>query len=224
MPAVDIMQSIPAVSAKETTKSIGVLEELIKNLTISKSQDEANTAAGNVASLLHGPIEEQSLPSRAVDSLKKQLSNKKDALARERALNGITAIAAHSAVSPAFEPYLISLLAPTLAAVGDKMTTVKTAAQSAAVAIARSINPNAVKSALPAILKSVESAQKWPEKIAALDCIDAMVETAPAQLAYRVPDLIPVISAAMWDTKPEIKKKAYGTMEKLCKLIENKDI
>jgi elongation factor 3 len=57
MPTVDVMQSVPATSAKETSKSIGVLEELIKNLAISKSQDEANTAATNVASLLHGPIE-----------------------------------------------------------------------------------------------------------------------------------------------------------------------
>lgn len=62
MPAVDIMESTPATTAKETSKSIGVLEELIKNLTISKSQDEANIAATNVATLLHGPIEEQSLP------------------------------------------------------------------------------------------------------------------------------------------------------------------
>ena len=64
MPAVDIMESTPAATAKETSKSISVLEELIKNLTISKSQDEANTAATNVATLLHGPIEEQSLPAK----------------------------------------------------------------------------------------------------------------------------------------------------------------
>jgi elongation factor 3 len=64
MPAVDVMQSLPAATAKETTKSIGVLEELIKNLTVSKTQDEANAAASHVASLLHGPIEEQSLPSK----------------------------------------------------------------------------------------------------------------------------------------------------------------
>ncbi len=64
MPAVDTMQSVPAATAKETSKSIVVLEELIKNLTISKTQDEANTAATNVAHLLHGPIEEQSLPAK----------------------------------------------------------------------------------------------------------------------------------------------------------------
>ncbi|KAI7100578.1 Elongation factor, partial [Hortaea werneckii] len=35
---------------------------------------------------------------------------------------------------------------------------------------------------------------------------------------------IPIVSEAMWDTKAEVKKKAYSTMEKICQLISNKDI
>lgn len=118
----------------------------------------------------------------------------------------------------------MELLAPTLLAVSDKMAPVKTAAQAAALAIAKAINPNAVKAALPAINKSITSAQKWPEKMTGLQCIEAFVESAPTQLAFLVPDLIPVVSEAMWDTKPEVKKAAYGTMEKVCHLIVNKDI
>jgi elongation factor 3 len=57
-----------------------------------------------------------------------------------------------------------------------------------------------------------------------LKCIEVLTKSAPAQMAFRVPDLIPVISGAMWDTKPEVKKAAYGTMETLCSLISNKDI
>jgi elongation factor 3 len=224
MPAVDVMESVPAVSAKETKKSLNVLEELLKNLSISKTQDQANTAANSLATLLNGPIEEQTLPSKTVESFKKQLANKKDALLRERAVDGIKAIAQHSSVSPAIEPYLISLLPLTLAAVGDKMVSVKNAAQPAAIAIVKAINPNSVKAALPTLNNSILHAQKWPEKMTALDCIEALVEIAPEQMAFLVPDLIPVISGAMWDTKPEIKKRAYGTMEKVCNLIVNKDI
>lgn len=164
------------------------------------------------------------IQDRAVELLKKQLSNKKDAAAREKALDAIAAIANHSTVSPAVEPYLLSMLAPTLTAVSDKMTSVKNLAQEAAVAIVKSINPNAVKAALPAIVHSLQNAQKWAEKITALQCIETLVETAPVQLAYRVPDLIPVVSESMWDTKPEVKKAAYTTMEKVCGLIVNKDI
>ena len=119
---------------------------------------------------------------------------------------------------------MVVLLGPTLTAVSDKITAVKTAAQAAALAIAKAINPNAVKAVLPAINSSIRTAQKWPEKITGLECIDALCHSAKVQLAYRVPDLIPVISEAMWDTKPEVKKHAYGTMERVCKLIENKDI
>jgi elongation factor 3 len=70
----------------------------------------------------------------------------------------------------------------------------------------------------------LENAQKWPEKMMDLKLIGTLCESAPAQLAFRVPDLIPVISGAMWDTKPEVKKTAYSTMERICALISNKDI
>lgn len=223
MPAVDVMASVPAVSGKETAKSVVVLEDLIKTLSISKSASEAKTHANNIASLLNGPTE-QAVAQKAVESLKKQLANKKDANTRERALDAIRAVAEHSPRSPNVEPYLVALLGPTLAAVSDKMVSVKNAAQGTAVVVVKAINPNAVKAILPAIIKSVLSAQKWPEKLTALLCIEALVETSPAQLAFRVPELIPVVSESMWDTKPEVKKAAYTTMEKVCGLIVNKDI
>jgi elongation factor 3 len=161
---------------------------------------------------------------RAVELLKKQLASKKDAVARERALDAIRAIAQHAHVSAAVEPYLVELLPAVLAAVGDKMSSVKVAAQTAAEAIVAAANPNAVKAIIPHIIKSLETAQKWPEKMTDLKCIEVLTTSAPAQMAFRVPDLIPVISGAMWDTKPEVKKAAYSTMETLCSLISNKDI
>ena len=111
-----------------------------------------------------------------------------------------------------------------LAAIGDKMVPVKNAAQAAALTIAKAVNPNAVKAVLPPILESVANASKWAEKMTALECVDTLVQSAPAQLSFQVPNLIPVVSEAMWDTKAEIKKAAYSTMEKVCGLIVNKDI
>jgi elongation factor 3 len=223
MPAVDVA-SVPAISGKETASSVALVESLIQNLSISKTPDEANTHANSLASLLNGPIEEKAVPAKAVESLKKQLANKKDANARERALEAIRAVAEHSSVAPGVEPFLVSLLGPSLTAVGDKMSNVKNAAQLAALALVKAINPNATKAALPFIINSILSAQKWPEKMTGLQCVESLVEAAPAQLAFLVPDLIPVISESMWDTKPEVKKAAYGTMEKVCGLIVNKDI
>ncbi len=162
--------------------------------------------------------------SRTVEALKKQITNKKDAALREKAAHAIQAIAQHSETSPNVEPYLVVLLPLVLAAIGDKITAVKNAATAAALAIIEALNPNAVKAALPPIVNSILTAQKWPEKMAALDCIETLVRTAPAQLAYRVPELIPVISESMWDTKKEVKDRAYKVMEKICELIVNRDI
>ncbi|PWY90766.1 elongation factor [Aspergillus heteromorphus CBS 117.55] len=223
MPAVDV-SSVPAVSSKETAQSVAVLEDLLKNLSVSSTQDEVNAATDNLAHLLSGPIPEQTLPLKAVEALQKQLANKKDANARERACEAIRAIASHATIAPGVEPHLVTLLSSVLAAVGDKMVPVKNAAQAAALAIVQGINGNAVKAVLPPILESLQNAQKWQEKMAALECINALVESSSAQLSFRVPDLIPVVSEAMWDTKGEIKKAAYSTMEKVCGLIVNKDI
>ena len=216
--------SVPAVSSKETAQSVQVLEDLIKNLNVSGSQDEINAAAGNIASLFSGPIPEQALPLKAVETFQKQLANKKDAVARERALEGIRAIAGQPTIAPGVEPHLVALLPNVLTAIGDKMVPVKNAAQAAALTIVKAINGNAVKAVLPAIRESVSNAPKWAEKLTSLQCIDLLVETAPAQLSFRVPELIPVVSEAMWDTKADVKKAAYSTMEKVCGLIVNKDI
>jgi elongation factor 3 len=157
--------------------------------------------------------------------LQKGLNNKKDAVARERALDAIRAIAQHANISPAVEPYLVvSLLPSVLSAIGDKMNPVKVAAQTAAEAIVTAANANAVKAIIPTIIKSLENAQKWPEKMTDLKLIELLSKNSVAQTAFRVPELIPVISGAMWDTKPEVKKAAYATMEQLCGLIVNKDI
>lgn len=62
MPAVDVVDQVPAVSGKETAQSVAAVEELIKNLSISKTADEGKAHANSLASLLNGPIEELTVP------------------------------------------------------------------------------------------------------------------------------------------------------------------
>merc|ERR1711977_208859 len=224
MPAVTDTSATASMASKENKNSVKVLDELMAKLWISKAQEDINAATHNLAIFINSPIEENDAPTKTVESLKKQLANKKDANVRERALNAIQAIAEHADTSPSVEPYLVVLLPSVLSAVGDKMVPVKNAAQAAALAIIKAVSANGVKAVLPPIINSILTAQKWQEKITGLTCIEALVVSAPSQLALRVPDLIPVVSESMWDTKPEVKKMAYGTMEKVCGLIVNKDI
>ena len=43
-------------------------------------------------------------------------------------------------------------------------------------------------------------------------------------MAAATPELIPVLSAAVWDTKSDVKKAAKATLNKSTALVENKDI
>ncbi|KAL6231913.1 hypothetical protein BDW75DRAFT_218895 [Aspergillus navahoensis] len=253
MPAVDIA-SVPAVSSKETAESVALLEDALKNLNLASSEDEANAAATSLTQMLSGPIPEQALPLKAVESLSKQLSNKKDINALLRASQAILAIASHPTIAPGVEPHLLTLLGPLLAVSGLKSTPktpnpAKSVAHDAAVAIVRNINGNAVKAVLPTLIKSIDdSLATADEKLTALDCIEELVKSSPVQLAFRVPDLIPALSANIWDTRDQVKDRIQGTpykpyqpakgkkpeqkeqpertgtLEIVCGLISNKDI
>jgi len=48
----------------ENQKSLKVLEELVAKLSISKSQDEINSTALNLASFINGDIEEADAPTK----------------------------------------------------------------------------------------------------------------------------------------------------------------
>ncbi|KAL4967648.1 putative translation elongation factor eEF-3 [Aspergillus stella-maris] len=244
MPAVDVA-SVPATSAKETAQSVAVLEDLFKNLNVSSSPDEVNAATQNLAHLLSGPIPEQTLPLKAVELIQKQLASKKDGAARVRALHAIRDIASHATIAAAVEPHLVTLLPPVFEAAGKKASKAAPGevdtAKDAALAIVKAINPNAVKVVLPTILESLDNEKNQGEKLAALDCILELVSSAPVQLSYRVPDLVPVLSAAMWHTDPLVTRRIRGVkegdkdnqkgepirkgdLETVCGLISNKDI
>lgn len=52
--------------ASENNKSVKVLEELLSKLTVSKAQDEINSAAASIATFINGDIEEADAPTKYV--------------------------------------------------------------------------------------------------------------------------------------------------------------
>ena len=122
------------------------------------------------------------------------------------------------------EPYFVVLLPLVLAAAGDKIASVKNAAFAAAQAVVEAIEPNAVKAILPALISSLTTSQKFPERLLALDLLDTIIRLSPVQARKLVPQLIPAVSEAMWVTKKDVAARAYKTMEMVCELIKNNDI
>lgn len=207
-------------AAKESKYSEEVLSELLGKLQVA---DDKDAAAHNVSTFLNSSIVEHDVPAEFFRDLQKQIKSKdeKTALA---ALKAYEYISSTRDLAPSVEPYVVSLVSDIAARAGDKSKDVLTAASNALHAIAAAITPKAVKAILPLLLENLTSTNKWTEKVAILKAIGQLVDTAKEPIALRMPELIPVLSEAMWDTKKEVKETATETMTKSTETIDNKDI
>lgn len=207
-------------AASESQYSTEVLSELLSKLQVADNKDEA---ASNIATFLNSSIVEHDVPLEFFEDLKKQIKAK-DANTVIAALDAYKHIASTNGLSPSVEPYVVKLVGEVATKAGDKNKDVQTAAASALLAIASAITPTAVKAILPKLLENLTSTNKWTEKVAILSAVSQLVDTAKDQIALRMPELIPVLSEAMWDTKKEVKEAATATMTKSTETIDNKDI
>lgn len=207
-------------AASEEKYSAEVLTELLKKLQVADDKDEA---AANVASFLNSSIAEHDAPVEFFQDLKKEI-NSKDAATSIAALNAFAHIASPNGLTPTVEPYLVDLCQDVAAKSGDKKKEVADVAAAALSGLSAAITPKAIKAYLPRLTENLSTTNKWTEKIAILKAIQVLVDSAKAQIAFRMPELIPVLSEAMWDTKKEVKEVAHQTMEKATETIDNKDI
>ena len=101
---------------KENKQSVAVLDELMSKLAISKVGDEAKGTAIEIAQFINGDIEAEAAPTKFMESIKKMLTNKKDADGRQLVpgifaavpycidLVGGPYLETHDAVCQAFRP------------------------------------------------------------------------------------------------------------------------
>lgn len=163
--------------------------------------------------------------SNFADLFAKALSDKKSPASREAAANAILTLINNGAVK-ALEPSFVDsgIYASLIEAFADKMPAVKTAAVEAVRAYAAAMNPWGAGLLLPALLHEIKTAGKWQIKAGSLIVLDQLVKSAPLQLAKLMPDIVPVLADAIWDTKADIKKAARASLEKATALVSNKDI
>lgn len=101
---------------------------------------------------------------------------------------------------------------------------VVTAAEEAAFAICEKINPFGLKSLLPAIFAELVVEKKWQIRELALKCLSKFSAIAPKQMGDALPEVIPEVTACMWDTKKQVKVAATEAMKSALDVIGNKDI
>lgn len=204
----------------DSAQSVKVLNELFEKLTVATAESRS-AAAVEVASFLNGNIIEHDVPEEFFNNLGKALKDKKTAA---NVLEAVAHIASETGLSPSIEPLVVALIPEICAKSGDKDKDVQSLAASTLVSITKAINPAAIKAILPKLTAALESTSKWQEKVAVLAAISSLVDAAKEQVALRMPELIPVLSEAMWDTKKEVKQAATATITKATETVDNKDI
>lgn len=204
----------------DSAQSIKVLDELFEKLSVANAENR-EAAAIEISSFLNGSIIEHDIPEEFFKKLNKALVDKNTFLT---ALEAIAHISSESSLSPSVEPYIVEMVPAICSKCGDKSKEVQDLGLKALLKICKSINPVAVKVILPYLTQALSSTNKWQEKIAVLTAISVLVDACKTQVALRMPELIPVLSEVMWDTKKEVKKAATATMSKATETVENKDI
>ena len=187
--------------------------------------DKASREAAAVQLAVVAEKEGPAAVQPVAEAIIKALNDKKSPAAREGAASAV-AILAKSPAIRSLEPVFVDsgVYAALLETFADKMPAVRTAAVEAVRQYVSSMNPWASKLVLPALLHEIKTAGKWQVKTGSLAVLDQLIASAPSQLAKATPDIVPVLSEAIWDTKADVKKAARATLEKATALISNKDI
>jgi len=188
------------------------LESKIANLSLG---DEASV----VAAIKADGVEKSGFASNISALVAKcASSDEAEALA---AMATVKAVAEGAVEAEAFN---IQCLTPILEQAGSRSAAVKTAATATALAICENINPFAMKSLLPALFAQLPVEKKWPLRELSLNCIAVFNKNAPKQLGNALPEIVPEVTACMWDTKKQVKAAATNAMKSACDVIGNKDI
>ncbi|PFH53601.1 hypothetical protein AMATHDRAFT_137246 [Amanita thiersii Skay4041] len=160
-----------------------------------------------------------------VEAIFKALSDKKSPVAREGAADAIKILVQSGAIK-ALEPIFVSsgLFAALLEAFADKTPAVRTAAIEAVRMFTSAMNPWATALILAPLLHQIKTAGKWQVKLGALIILNQLIASAPVQTAKLMPEVVPVLSEVIWDTKADVKKAARDSLTRATALISNKDI
>jgi len=106
----------------------------------------------------------------------------------------------------------------------SKSAAVRKEALTTSIAICENITPFAMKSLLPMLFAQLPVEKKWQVRENALKCLASFGKNAGKQLGNALPEIVPEVTACMWDTKKQVKAAATGAMRKALEVIGNKDI
>ncbi|KAG0096709.1 translational elongation factor EF-1 alpha [Podila epicladia] len=149
------------------------------------------------------------------------LENKKQPNLREAAYFILAQVS--KAVDQAGEPYLIPLVPKVLDGYADKIVSVRDAADEASKAIMALPSRYAVKLLLPVLFDSIENG-RWQSQCGSLQILAGLSKTSPKQISNCLSEIVPVLSASMWSTRPEVREEATKTTTACFDVVGNPDL
>ena len=223
MPAVTASGPSASIPSPAVLKAASVDGPAVNSLFVS-DKAARQLASESIASLVQKDGSSAIKSTGFVDAVVKALNDKKSPGAREGAAEAVIAVS--KVAASALEPFFIDsgLYAALVETFADKIPAVRTAAVEAVSSFVAHANLWSAALLLPALLHQIKTAGKWQVKTGALTILDRLIVRAPQQTAKLMPEIVPVLSEAIWDTKADVKKQARESLTKATALVSNKDI
>ena len=142
--------------------------------------------------------------------------------AREGCLMFIRALA--EIVGRASEPYIVPLLAAALEECSSSSSYVRDAAEDTATSIIALANGHAVPDLISPVLFEALASPEWRVKAVAMQKLVQCADLHPRHISRLLPKIVPIITAQVWDTKPQVTKAAKEALLACCHTNINPDV
>mgnify|MGYP003365118040 FL=1 len=86
------------------------------------------------------------------------------------------------------------------------------------------INPLALTSIIPQIVKRIAITSSWNEKVILMQALKQATPIVKSIMSKYIPELVPLLSAEIWDTKAEVRMEAKSALETISHTVDNQDI
>lgn len=142
--------------------------------------------------------------------------------AREGCLLILRALA--EIVGKASEPFVVPLLAAALEECSSSSSFVREAAEDSAKSILSLTNGHAIPTLVCPVLFEALHSPEWRVKAAAMEKLSECADLHPRQISRMLPEIVPVITSQVWDTKPQVTKAAKDCLLACCLTNINPDV
>ena len=195
--------------------------ELYTKATTGESSEQRREYAFEFASHVKTNGVSSIMENELIEKLKSSLGDTKNVSSREVAI--FTSQALFKEFSFNFEPYFMMILPELINSLDDKVKCVSNATNDCLVEYFNKVNPYAATMLLPYLFKGMADFS-WKTKVGCLKLLGTLSGSAPIQIGYLLPEIVPKVTDNMWDTKPEVKKAAKQSLSECCVVIHNPDV